>query len=277
MKLKKELKLAGRKEIVDMGVEKFNNACWERVFKYTIQREKLIKRLGRWVDFENSYATLDNSYMESIWWVFKQIWDKKMIYKGYKAMHICPRCETPLSNFEVTQGYKDVTDLSVTAIFPIKEGAYAGCEMLAWTTTPWTLPGNMFLAVNPDVEYVVVKTPEGRRYILAKARVAPTFKDAPYEIDEEVDLAKLVGCHYEPLFPYYQSRKDDNYRVVEAEFVTIEDGVGVVHIAPAFGEDDMQVGKREGVEFIHHVGMDGTFAPEVTDFAGKFVKGRMEM
>ena len=272
--IEKELKLAGRKEIVDMGVEKFNNACRESVFKYTSEWEKLIKRLGRWVDFENSYATLDNSYMESIWWVFKQIWDKKMIYKGYKAMHICPRCETPLSNFEVTQGYKDVTDLSVTAIFPIKEGAYAGCEMLAWTTTPWTLPGNMFLAVNPDVEYVVVKTPEGRRYILAKARVAPTFKDAPYEIDEEVDLAKLVGCHYEPLFPYYQSRKDDNYRVVEAEFVTIEDGVGVVHIAPAFGEDDMQVGKREGVEFIHHVGMDGTFAPEVTDFAGKFVKGQ---
>lgn len=271
--IEKELKLTGRKQILDMGVEKFNDACRESVFRYTHEWEKLIKRLGRWVDFENSYATLDNSYMESIWWVFRQIWDRKMIYKGYKAMHICPRCETPLSNFEVTQGYKDVTDLSVTATFPLREGQYEGCEMLAWTTTPWTLPGNMFLAIHPDVEYVVVKS-EDRRYIMAKTRVAPAFKDRPYEIEESVDMEKLVGSHYEPLFPFYKDRKDDLYRVVEADFVTTDDGVGIVHIASAYGEDDMNVGKREGVEFIHHVKMDGTFAPETEGLAGKFAKGQ---
>lgn len=271
--IEKELKLTGRKQIVELGVERFNLACRESVFRYTHEWEKLMKRLARWVDFDNSYATLDTSYMESIWWVFKQIWDKKKVYKGHKSMHICPRCETPLSNFEVTQGYKDVTDLSATVTFPIREGEYEGCEMLAWTTTPWTLPGNMFLAVNPEIEYVVVRN-EDRRFILAKERLAATFRDKPYEIEEDVEMEKLIGSHYEPLFPYYKNRKDDLYRVVEANFVTIEDGVGVVHIASAYGEDDMNVGLREKVEFIHHVGMDGMFAPEVKDFAGKFAKGQ---
>lgn len=277
--IEKELKLTGRKQIVEMGVEKFNDACRESVFRYTKEWEKLIVRLGRWVDFENGYATLDNSYMESIWWVFKKIWDRKMVYKSYKPMHICPRCETPLSNFEVTQGYKDVTDLSVTVTFPVKEGAYEGCEVLAWTTTPWTLPGNMFLAVNPDIEYVVARSAisgQDKKYILAKCRLGHAFKDFPYEVEEEVELEKLIGCHFEPLFNYFvqPQSKEDIYRVVSADFVTTEDGVGVVHIAPAYGEDDMHVGVREKVTLIQHVKMDGMFVNEVTDFAGKFAKGQ---
>ena len=149
--IEKKLELAGRKDIVDMGVEKFNDACRESVFTYTKEWEQLLKRIGRWVDFEESYATLDNNYMESIWWVFSQIWKKDMVYQGYKSMHVCPRCETPLSNFEVSQGYKDVTDLSVMAKFKLKdEDAY----VLAWTTTPWTLPGNVALCMGPDIEYV---------------------------------------------------------------------------------------------------------------------------
>jgi len=271
--IEKELKLTGRKQIEDLGVEKFNGACRESVFRYTAEWEKLLKRLGRWVDMEHSYATLDNNYMESIWWVFKQIWSRKLMYKGFKPMHICPRCETPLSNFEVTQGYKDVTDLSVTVTFPLKEGAYEGCEMLAWTTTPLTLPGNMFLAVNPELEYVVVRSAD-KKFILAKARVEAAFGDRPYEIEESVDLQRLVGAHYEPLFNYFVQSKEDIYRVVMADFVTVDDGVGIVHIAPAYGEDDMYVGVREKVTMIQHVKMDGMFVSEVSDFAGKFAKGQ---
>ncbi|HMR01541.1 MAG TPA: class I tRNA ligase family protein, partial [Candidatus Gracilibacteria bacterium] len=138
--IEKKLELAGRKDIVDMGVEKFNDACRESVFTYTKEWEQLLRRIGRWVDFGQSYATLNNDYMESIWWVFSQIWKKEMVYQGHKSMHVCPRCETPLSNFEVSQGYKDVTDLSATAKFKLKgEDVF----VLAWTTTPWTLPGNI--------------------------------------------------------------------------------------------------------------------------------------
>ncbi|MEK9133003.1 MAG: class I tRNA ligase family protein, partial [Patescibacteria group bacterium] len=287
--IEKELKLSGRKDIEKMGVAKFNDACRESVFRYTGEWEKLLKRIARWVDFDHSYATLDNNYMESIWWVFKSIWEKGMVYEGFKSMHICPRCETPLSNFEVTQGYKDVTDTSVTLKFKLLEGEYKDAFVLAWTTTPWTLPGNMFLAMNPDVTYVLVDI-DNEKYILAEpifekwmsqpkgsplekyfiAHAMPEGEPVTYQpsILKRIKAKDLEGIHYEPLFPFYKNRTDC-YRVVLGDFVTVEDGTGVVHIAPAFGEDDLRIGQREKVDPICHVKIDGTFTPEVLPWAGK--------
>ena len=273
--IEKELGLSGRKDIVDMGVEQFNTKCRESVFRYTAQWEELLTRIGRWVDFEDSYATLDSDYMESIWWVFKSIWDKKMVYQDFKSMHTCPRCVTPLSNFEVSLGYKDVTDLSITAQFQSKKDQ--NLFFLAWTTTPWTLPGNSALAVGADVDYVRVSK-EGKSYILAKALLLKHLEEGSFTLEEEMKGSSLVGESYEPLFPYYKTSTlagiANSWKVIAADFVTTEDGTGIVHIAPGYGEDDYLAGKKEGIAVIQHVNMAGLFEPEVTDFAGKFVKGQ---
>jgi len=223
---------------------------------------------------DNDYKTMDVNFMESVWWVFRSLWDRDLIYKGHKAMHICPRCATPLSNFEVTQGYKDVTDISVTAKFklrnPEKKGLPENTHILAWTTTPWTLPGNVLLAVGGEVEYVLVDL-DGEKLIVAKGRLESIFKDKNYTVVGEKFGADLIGLEYEPLFPYFTNTKNA-FRVVTADFVTTTDGTGVVHIAPAFGEDDYNLGKKEEVGFVQHVGMDGKFVKEVVDFAGEEVK-----
>ncbi len=269
--IEKELDISGKKEIEKYGVENFNNKCRMSVFRYTNEWEKLLKRIGRWLDFDKTYATLENDYMESIWWVFKQIWDKGMVYQGHKSMHICPRCETPLSNFEVSQGYKDVTDLSITAKFKLKdEDTY----LLAWTTTPWTLPGNVALALGEDVEYVKVEA-DNTAYILAKELVEKVMGDREYTIVKTLKPKDLEGKEYEPLFPYYKGKLEKKaWVIVLADFVSTEDGTGVVHIAPAFGEDDLRVGQDCNLEVLQHVDGDGTFKEEVADFAGKFVKGQ---
>ncbi|PJC37160.1 hypothetical protein CO046_01860 [Candidatus Peregrinibacteria bacterium CG_4_9_14_0_2_um_filter_53_11] len=292
--IEKELKLAGRKEIEEMGVEKFNDACRESVFRYTAEWEVLLRRIGRWVDFENSYATLNSDYMESIWWVISEIWKKGMIYEGHRSMHICPRCETPLSNFEVTLGYKDVADLSVTFKLPV-EGK-AETYLLAWTTTPWTIPGNALLAVNPEIDYDYVRVwrKEDGSYaltdeeeagplveeqvILAHSRVESMMsagKKGSYrhELVSTVKGSELAGLRYEPATAYYKDW-ENAFRVVADPlgFVTDTDGTGIVHIAPGYGDDDMEVGKREDVAPIMHVKMDGTFKDEVTEYAGRFVK-----
>lgn len=284
--IEKELELNGRKDVVDYGIENFNNKCRESVFRYTKEWEDTLKRIGRWVDFSDSYATLDNTYMESIWWIFKQIWDKDLVYTGHKSMHVCPRCETPLSNFEVSQGYKDVTDLSVTCKFKLKEDALKATGLkgdvyvLAWTTTPWTLPGNVALVFGEDIDYVVVngKDAEGEEgvFIIAEALVETVFKEGEYVVGDKVDPKKLEGAHYEPLFDYYLDKSLDGelYSFQLGDFVTIEDGTGVVHAAPMFGEDDYTIGKEKGLAMIQHVKMDGEFTDDVTDFAGKFVKGQ---
>jgi isoleucyl-tRNA synthetase len=284
--IEKELELNGRKDVVDYGVENFNGKCRESVFRYTKEWEDTLKRIGRWVDFSDSYATLDNTYMESIWWIFKQIWDKDLVYTGHKSMHVCPRCETPLSNFEVSQGYKDVTDLSVTCKFKLKEDALkaVGLEgdvyVLAWTTTPWTLPGNVALAFGSDVDYVVVngKDSDGNEgvFVMAEALVEKIFKEGEYIVGDKIDPKRLEGTHYEPLFDYYLNKDLDGelYSIQLADFVTTEDGTGVVHTAPMFGEDDYALGKEKGLSMIQHVRMDGEFTDDVTDFAGKFVKGQ---
>jgi len=272
--IESDLNLRSKKDIENFGVANFNEACRSSVLKYAEDWRKTVKRIGRWVDMDNDYKTMDANFMESVWWVFRSLWDRDLIYKGHKAMHICPRCATPLSNFEVTQGYKDVTDISVTAKFkllnPEKAGLPGGTCVLAWTTTPWTLPGNVLLAVRGEVEYVVVDL-GGEKLIVAKERLEGVFKDKNYTVVGEKTGDDLVGLEYEPLFPYFAETKNA-FRVVPADFVTTIDGTGVVHIAPAFGEDDYNLGKKENVGFVQHVGMDGRFIKEVLDFAGVEVK-----
>lgn len=274
--IEKELNLHGKKEIEDFGVAKFNEACSLTVMKYANEWKKTISRMGRWVDMEADYKTMDITFMESVWWVFGELWKKGLIYKGHKAMHVCPRCSTPLSNFEVTQGYKDVKDISVTAKFKVKNPEKAGLPentyILAWTTTPWTLPGNVLLALNEEVKYCILSV-EGEEgaYAVAQDRVEEVFKDKKYKILKTLKGLALVGLEYEPLFPYFADTPKA-FRVVTADFVTTQDGTGVVHIAPAFGQDDYDIGKREEVPLVQHVGMDGRFVSAVVDFAGQEVK-----
>lgn len=261
--VEKKFDLKSKKDIFEYGVGKFNESCEATVLQYAEDWKVVIKRLGRWVDMENAYRTMDVPFMESIWWVFKSLWEKDMIYEGYKPMHLCPRCETTLSNFEVAQGYLDVTDITVTASAELTSGPYAGAKALLWTTTPWTLPGNVLLAVGADMEYCLVES-EGQKFVLAKSRVEYVFAGKEFTVLETFIGNKLVESTYDPIFPYFQSHANA-YRVVAAEFVTEDSGTGIVHIAPAYGEDDMRLGEAENVKPLFHVKMNGQFVPEVAD------------
>ncbi len=270
----KELGFKGKQDIEKMGVAKFNDYCKSIVLRYAEEWKKTIRRIGRWVDMENDYKTMDPDYMETIWWVFKSLWDKKLVYKGYKAMHICPRCGTTLSNFEVTQNYKDIKDLSATVKFELEDEP--GTFVLAWTTTPWTLIGNVALAVGDSIKYQVLSM-DGNKYIVAKDRVEEILKDKEYQVIKEIQSKDLVGKKYKPLFDYYAKdekleNKDNGWKIYAGDFVTTEDGTGVVHIAPAFGEDDMKLGQEKNLPFIQHVSMDGIIKSEAKDFAGMEVK-----
>jgi isoleucyl-tRNA synthetase len=271
-----ELGTKSKKDIETMGVGKFNDLCRSKVFTYVDEWEKVITRLGRWADFKNSYKTMDLNFMDSIWWAFKELWKNDLIYKDYRSMHICPRCETTLSQSEVTEGYRDIKDLSVTAKFELIDEPKT--FVLAWTTTPWTLIGNVALAVGKEIMYVKVKLEEDENlYILAKERVNDVLKEKKYEIVDMFEGSELVGKSYKPLFDYYSSdlklvNHDNGWKIYAADFVTTTDGVGVVHIAPAFGEDDMKLGKDNNLPFVQHVGLDGLFKEEVKDFAGLHVK-----
>lgn len=277
--IEKDLNLNSKKDIEAYGVAKFNEACRATVLKYAGEWKKTVRRMGRWVDMENDYKTMDLSYMESVWWVFRQLWDMGLVYKGHKAMHICPRCVTPLSNFEVTQGYKDVKDISVTAKFKIlgdklkkSFNTTGDFYILAWTTTPWTLPGNVLLAVGEEIEYLVCTTEElNTFFVVAKERAEAVMKDKKYKVERIIKGLDLIGLEYEPLFPYFADTPNA-FRVVAGDFVTTADGTGVVHIAPAFGEDDYNLGKREGLPLVQHVTMEGKFIPAVKDFVGREVK-----
>ncbi len=277
--VEKELGLKSKKDILNYGIGKFNAAARENVMRYADEWRRIIPRLGRWVDMENDYETMDPTYTETVWWIFKQLHDKGLIYEGFKSMNLCPHCETTLSNFEVAQGYKDITDISVYAKFELKGDAKT--YFLAWTTTPWTLPGNVALAVNPSVEYVKIAIAEGDeqkkgQFILAKERLS-ALKDVKYEVLQTMQGSELVGMAYEPLFDYYSKNpslkhRENGWKVYGADFVTTEDGTGIVHIAPAFGADDYDMSLTYNLLFVQHVAVDGTFKPEVTDFAGMKVK-----
>lgn len=273
----KELGITHKKQIEELGVAKFNEVCRSKVLEYVSTWEKVIRRLGRWADMENAYRTMDMPYMESIWWVFKELWDRGLIYESYKSMHICPRCETTLSQSEVAEGYKIIKDLSVTAEFRLTDDPKT--SILAWTTTPWTLMGNVALAVNPKIKYVKIeKYDEGTgdlvNFILAKDRLADVFKDDDYKIIDEFLGNDLIGQKYQALFPGDNTLKnaENGWQVVAADFVTTEDGTGVVHIAPAFGEDDMNLGQALNLPFIQHIAMDGIIKPGHGDLSGLSVK-----
>ncbi len=268
--IEKELGFKAKKDIEEYGIEKFNQKARESVFRYDEEWRAIVPRMGRFVDMENEYKTMDSSYSESVWWAFKTLYDKKLIYEGFKSMHICPRCETTLAASEVTLAYKDIKDISVYVLFQLLEEQ--GTFLIAWTTTPWTLPGNVAVAVNPDVMYVVVLH-GGKRYVVAKELVARVFKDKEYEIVEERKGKAFVGLSYAPIFDYYTNdekleHRENAWKVVGADFVTVESGTGIVHEAPAFGEEDMELAKKLKLPLIQHVGMDGRMKPEVTDFAG---------
>ncbi|NCN87471.1 MAG: isoleucine--tRNA ligase [Candidatus Pacebacteria bacterium] len=272
----KELGISQKKEIEELGVEKFNEVCRSKVLSYVDDWKTIIRRLGRWADMENDYKTMDIEFMESVWWVFKELHNNGLIYEDHRSMHICPRCETTLSQSEVTEGYKDIKDISVVAKFKLKEtdNLYFSGDtyVLAWTTTPWTLPGNFLLAVNEEMTYILFKDKEsGDHLIAAKDRLEFVSKDKEVEVVKEISGADLIGLEYQPLFDYYQDTLNA-FRVVNGEFVSNEDGTGIVHIAPGFGDDDYKLGKTENVELIQHVGMNGRFRKEVTDFAGLEVK-----
>lgn len=270
--VEKELKLASKKDIIDFGIGKFNAVAQSSVMRYADDWRRIIPRLGRWVDMENDYRTMDATYTESVWWAFSQLHKKGLIYEGFKSMNLCPRCETTLSNFEVSQGYKDITDISVYAKFQLKDEK--NTYILAWTTTPWTLPGNVALAINPTIIYTEIRI-EGNSYILAKDRLSVVKEQ--YEVVRDIPAASLIGKSYEPIFEYYANDKKlknkvNGWKIYGADFVTTDSGTGVVHIAPAFGADDYELSLKNNLPFIQHVATDGTFKPEVTDFAGQHVK-----
>lgn len=277
--VEKELGFKHKKDIEAMGVAKFNERCRERVLEYASEWEKIIPRIGRWADMKNAFRTMDKPFMESVWWVFKQLYDKGLVYEDYRSMHICPRCETTLSQQEVSEGYKDVKDIAVTVKMELVDEP--GTYMLAWTTTPWTLPGNVALAVGTDIDYVRVADESGA-YILAKQALTRYEKEFPSpKIVAEIKGRALVGKSYKPLFDYYANDKnlknrENGWKVYAADFVTAEDGTGIAHEAPAFGADDWELLKKVNLPFVQHVNIDGTFKPEVKDFAGMEVKPRSE-
>lgn len=267
--MEKELKLTSKKDIEAFGIDNFNEACRGIVLRYTSEWEQVVNRMGRWVDFRNGYRTMDLNYMESIWWVFRSLWDKGLIYEGNKILPYCPRCATPLSNFEANQGYSDVTDPAITIRFKVKDTP--NTYLLAWTTTPWTLPSNMALAVGADIDYVKIR--DGADfYIMAEARVSAYYKETP-EIVERFKGETLKELQYEPLFPYFADlSKDGAFRVVCADYVSTEDGVGIVHTAPGFGEEDSLCGKANGIPEVCPVDEQCCFTAEVSDYAGRYVK-----
>jgi isoleucyl-tRNA synthetase len=309
--IEKELGLNSKTDIERYGVERFNEACRASVLRYVEDWRRVITRLGRWVDFDNDYKTMDPDYMETIWWVMKSLWEKGLLYEGHYILPYCPRCSTVLSNHELNLGgYKDIHDPAITVRFKIREGGEVSplapkpaafppppttggpppvtpregatppaaamppnTYFLAWTTTPWTLPSNLALTVGPDIDYVLIKDGDAH-YILAEARLPAYYKDpSQYAILWRKKGADLVGLEYEPLFPYFASAREQNaFRVYAGDFVSTEDGTGIVHTAPGFGEDDQRVLRGTGVPTICPVDAECKFTAEVPDYEGIFVK-----
>ena len=269
LEVEKLLGIDGKQEIEKYGIEPFIKKCKESVFKYTDEWQKMSDRIGYWADMEHPYITYDDNYIESVWWALRQMADKGLLYKGYKIVPYCPRCGTALSSHEVAQGYKDVEETSVFVKFPVKgqEKTY----FLAWTTTPWTLSSNTALCMNGDEDYTKIEA-NGEYYILADALVSKIFDGVEYTKIETKKGSAYEYTEYEPLFDYKYDFKEKAYYVVNDSYVTLTDGTGIVHIAPAFGEDDGRVGKKYGLPFVQMVDDRGKFKDAVSDMAGVFCK-----
>jgi isoleucyl-tRNA synthetase len=276
----KKLGMSGRDAVREMGIAKYNAECRAIVMRYSQEWRQTIERLGRWIDFDRDYKTMDTSFMESEWWVFKRLFDKGAVYRGFKVMPYSTALATPLSNFEASQNYKDVQDPAVVVSFPLVDDA--STHLLAWTTTPWTLPSNTALAAHPDFEYVkILDEASGKNYILLEALMKTLYKDpktAKFKIVERLKGKDMLGWKYEPLFDYlYDEFKDVGFRVVNATYVTAESGVGIVHQAPAYGEEDYKVALEYGIISDSRpppnpVDDAGCFTSVVRDFEGQHVK-----
>ena len=308
--IEKELGLGTKKDIEEYGIEKFNAAARNSVLRYEEEWKRYVPRSGRFIDMDNPYMSMQSSYTESVWWVFSELHKKGLTKEGFKAMHLCPRCETTLANFEVNQGYKDVTDISVTAKFELVDEP--GTFLLAWTTTPWTLPGNVALGVGADIEYVRVqetvttiinslstgepKSASLETYIISKDIFLKnshetkegsgryTWNEKPesiFDLLSEIKGSELVGKSYKAPFDFYQNDTEienhkNGWHIIAADFVTTEDGTGIVHIAPAFGSDDMQLGKDLSLPFVQHVFKSGAFKDDFAQTAeGKSFQGML--
>ena len=280
LEIEKKLGISGKEQIEEYGVEKFVKECKDSVFKYVSSWEKMTEQVGFWVDMDHPYVTYHNDYIESVWWALKELWKKGLLYEGHKVMPYCPRCGTALSSHEVAQGYKDVKDLTCIAKFKVEEnqGWEKDTYILAWTTTPWTLPSNLALCVNKSYEYVLIKAnigteeePQYENYILAKDLLELVLRETPYEILKTFKGEELLGTKYERLMPF-GTVEGKAFEVIHGDFVTLTDGTGIVHIAPAYGEDDSLVAKQNGITFINLVDKAGKFVPEVEPWAGRFVR-----
>ena len=275
LEIEKKLGISGKQQIEAYGVENFVKECKDSVFTYVHKWEEMTNKVGYWVDMEHPYVTYHNDYIESVWWGISEMWKKGLLYEGHKVMPYCPRCGTALSSHEVAQGYKDVKDLTCIAKFKVVgEDKY----ILAWTTTPWTLPSNLALCVNKTFTYVEVKAnigtddePKYENYILAKDLLESVLRETPYEIVKEFKGIELLGTKYEQLMPFAKV-EGKAFEVIHGDYVTIEDGTGIVHIAPAYGEDDSLVSKQNGIAFVNLVDKTGKFVPEVEPWAGRFVR-----
>jgi isoleucyl-tRNA synthetase len=302
--IEKKLGLSSKKDIEEFGIDKFNRDAYESVLQYEREWKEIIPRMGRFVDMDSPYKTMDATYTESIWWAWKSLYDKGLAYEGHKMMHICPRCETPLAQSEVGLEYHDVTDLSVTVKFELVDEP--GTYILAWTTTPWTLPGNTALAVHKDLDYVKIKLLNDNKeeiFIILSKTIYEASKDNKHFMYDKIGTyleyassvnseeskvrnhafpalelkgSELIGKQYKPVFPYFKDADIDNkeniWKIWHADFITDDTGTGIAHEAPAFGADDMDLAKLHKIPVIKHVKMDGTFTAEVTDFAGMKVK-----
>lgn len=280
LEIEKKLGISGKQRIEEYGVEKFVKECRDSVFTYVNMWEDMTNKVGYWVDMDNPYITYENSYIESVWWGISQMWEKGLLYEGHKVMPYCPRCGTALSSHEVAQGYKDVKDLTCIAKFKVAEGQKFDTDtyILAWTTTPWTLPSNLALCVNKSYEYAEVKVnigtddePQYEKYILAKDLIDSVLKETPYELIKTFKGEELLGTKYERLMPFGKV-EGKAFEVIHGDYVTLTDGTGIVHIAPAYGEDDSLVSKQNGIAFINLVDKTGKFVEEVEPWAGRFVR-----
>ena len=267
LEVEKQLGISGKKDIEKLGIGKFNQLCRESIYRYLEDWEKLTERIGFWIDTSDAYYTLDRDYIESVWWVLKQIWDKGLLYHDYKVVPYCARCGTALSSHEVDQGYKTVEDPSIFVHFPLTDEPET--SLLVWTTTPWTLISNVAAAVHPDIAYAVVEY-EGRRLIMARELVEKVLGEEA-AIVGDISARELAGRSYQPPFDYVEPESSAHF-IVTADFVSADEGTGIVHIAPAFGADDLEVGRANDLPLVNPVNEEGRFDSQVEPWAGSFVK-----